>query len=210
MRWMCFISVILCSLCLTACLRMSYQPRGEYLLNQNCPSFQNHSSKFKGVTLIEKTVVQSPFSGNNFIYRTDNENYLVDYYNLFLAPPAEQISPQINRCLAQAKLFDQTVDSAGITKPNYWLNTNLSEMYADYRDRSIPKAVLTIQFELYQESIEPNKTIKIFNKTYHEAIPLQKKNSESLVDACNEGLQESLRAFENDLMHSRKTGQTIA
>lgn len=205
-----FILVIL-SLFLSACVRMAYQPRQQFLLNPANSILPKRTPRFDGTLFIDRVTILSPYSNNNFVYRTHDVNYTIDYYNLFLAPPAEQIYQIENQYFARANLFTQILESASIIKPNYWLSAKIMELYADYRDNTSPKGVISIQFTLYQLDSGASKTNKVFERTYQKAVRLSQKNSVSLVHAWDLSLQEIFKNLIDDLyaIKAPTNGSTI-
>lgn len=184
---------------LSACLRIPYQPHNQYLLNVDCPVYSKRSVKFNDPVLLEKTYIQAPYSDLNFVYRTQDTYYQVDYYNQFLTSPAEQLHPLISRCLIRAKIFSQVLDSIGVARPRYWLNSTITELYADYRDRNAPKGVIAMQFTLYRQNATDNKSVKLLDNQYRQAILLQRKDSISLMNAWSIGAQNILQTVMQDL-----------
>ena len=184
-----FALIISTILSITACIsRAPYPVQNQYGLTITSPKTA-HGFLTDDILKINSAEIASQFSDVNFIYRTSNVDYANDYYNVFTSAPNDQIDQLTTKYLSSSHLFKFVSATTNQIKPTYILHTNIHELYADYRDSSHPKAVITIQFTL----LKPNhKTHLLFNKTYSESISLRDKNSTSLVSAWNVGLQKIL------------------
>ena len=82
-----------------------------------------------------------------------------------------------------------------VIKPNqkYILYTKILALYADYRNKENPKAVISLRFTL------TNEEQIVFAKTYLFRISLQKKNSSDLVQAWSEGLGKILLKLKENI-----------
>jgi ABC-type uncharacterized transport system auxiliary subunit len=190
----------------TGCLPSSnYPDRHQYLLTVRMPAKQKAKSSSK-VLLVNDTTIVPQFNNTNFVYRTDSVHYLSDYYHVFFIQPANMINQLALQYLSTTGLFHYVTDSSSIIKPNYLLDSKVLALYADYRNKNNPKAVIAIKFILFSDHNHQTKII--LNKTFREAIPLQTKNSESLIKAWNVGLTRILRQLTYTLPYSlRKNSQ---
>jgi cholesterol transport system auxiliary component len=139
----------------------------------------------------------SQFMSRGFVYRTSELSFLIDYYNIFFTSPAQQINKLIIDYLRDKNIFSYVANDAGQLKINYILYPQITALYADYRNPKRPLGVIAIDCTLFSA----NKiSWPLLHKQYLAQIPLAAKNSESLVKAWNEGLQNILFDFSNDLM----------
>ncbi|MBN1684342.1 MAG: membrane integrity-associated transporter subunit PqiC [Gammaproteobacteria bacterium] len=183
------ISIFVLLFC-AGCLSVKYQRADQYLLQIKTPQkLKTIRKKLK----IQHVTVNQQFSGVNFVYRDSNIHYLIDYYHAFLIPPAVQIQQLIQQYLNATCLFDYVAGEGSFDKVDYELQTHITDLYADYRDKDHPKAVISIHFVLTNPDVEKNNIL--LNKIFHAAVPLKNKDTESLMSGWNQGLNEILKNF---------------
>lgn len=134
--------------------------------------------------VVEHALAVAPFDRLDFLYRVQSDRYLADYYHGFLVEPTEQLDVILGEAL-------QNCSDSGtlVTQPR--LQIKLVELYADYRDRHHPQGVIAIRFLLTQSSA--GKSTVLLDQLYRSNIPLVKKDTDSLLQAWNEGLRIILR-----------------
>jgi uncharacterized lipoprotein YmbA len=170
---------------LTSCISVHYPKRDQYMLNAKLPTKGARVSN--KILAINSVRIAPQFSGFSFVYRTSDINYIKDYYNIFFNPPEQQIQQYIVNYLQARNLF-KYVDDAGILHPDYILYSKVTALYADYRNREHPMGVMAIRFTLLKVS----KSHIVLDKTIQARIPLQRKDTTSLVNAWNQGLEKIL------------------
>jgi hypothetical protein len=179
------ITVIMLCLLTTGCLTKKYIERNQYLLNINVPKSTEHVST-KSPLFLYPIVVRAPFNQLSFLYRVSSDHYLTDYYNGFLISPGEQLYPVLKKFLINKGYFNlvnQTLDPNKIIR----LRVEVTELYADYRDRKNPKALTSVNFFLSRNY--QGREIILLDKTFSLAMPLRAKNTESLLAAWNNSFE---------------------
>ncbi len=182
-------------ICLTSfgCVSVRYLQRDEYMLNVKMPSKAKRSIPKEVLKMSNVTIVPQ-FSNLSFVYRISDINYTRDYYHIFFNPPAQQIEQLVIKYLQAKNLFKYIVSDASILPPNYILRSEITALYADYRDFKRPKAVIAIHFTLFN-----NKTRILMNRTFSGVISLRRKDTRSLVYAWNRGLGKILVRLSGEL-----------
>ena len=189
---------ILCAGCINVQTpKTPYLKLKKYLLSVKMPVQSTKKENNKNVLAVNNTIIVDSFSGSNFIYRTNKMNYLEDYYNIFLIPPARQIDGVLIQYLTQSGLFNYVEQNNNVLKPTYLLRSKVLALYADYRNREHPKAMIAINFSFFKK--KGKSTNMIFSKTFHSAIPIKQKNSESLVSSWNIALEKILQNLSEEL-----------
>ncbi|MBF0298477.1 MAG: hypothetical protein HQK51_07135 [Oligoflexia bacterium] len=193
----------------SGCLNTKYSPRKEYLLNIPAPisnsiSSLTKNSPFKKSTLfVDKVTIVSPYNQLDFIYRVSSFEYLTDYYNGFMISPENQADTALIKYLDNSALFKSLVSLSEMTKANevetvFKLQTEITEILADYRDRNNPKAVVSIHFIIKKIKPRNSNVVVLFDKTLSSSIPIKKKDTESLCSAWNKCFQN---IFEQLIQH---------
>lgn len=173
-----------CCLSLTGCLSSKYVEQKQYLLAAKAPT-RTQQFHQKSSLYLNHVIAVAPFDQLNFLYRIDKYQYLTDYYNAFLVPPAEQLETMLISHLKTASKF--TIQKNALPTANI-LSVRLTEFYADYRDKQRPQAIISALFTLSG----PNDSGVICEKMFTQAVTLPAKNTASLLSAWNMGLQNIL------------------
>lgn len=178
--------IVLCWF-LVGCVSTKYVERKQYLLNtpKNLVK-KNITGSPSCSVFVARVTALSPFDRLDFLYRVESGRYLIDYYNGFLASPAEQLDAILRYYLQTYSDCDLEATQSFNT-PSF-LQVKLVELYADYRKREEPQAVIALQFYL-TTSIDDKKVI-LLDQVFRISRPLKAKNSESLLSAWNEGVQD--------------------
>jgi ABC-type uncharacterized transport system auxiliary subunit len=190
---------------LAGCVNLSTKsaPQNNYSLSALAPpNVSYNKSKAENILEIYPPQIAPQFAGSNFVYRTNELNYTTDYYNVFFGFPAEQIQQNSIKYIQTTKIFKYASDNILPLKTDYILKTNITELYADYRDAKFPKAVISIQYTLINAKEQPKI---VFSRTLNASIPLTEKSSNALVNGWNEGLQKILKRLAINLAASTKT-----
>lgn len=193
MKKIIFISLL--TLNLLGCLSTERTIPQQYAFDVQKPTKLYRQPKAKVLEINNVTAV-SQFSSFNFIYRVSAINYLTDYYNIFFAPPAQQINKIMIDYLRAKNIFSYVANDAGQLKINYILYPEITALYADYRDSKQPQAVIALDCTLF--STQKN-TAPLMHKLYTAKVPLAAKDSDSLMRAWNQGLKQILSDLSVDL-----------
>lgn len=179
------------SLLLVGCFANKAVEKRQYLLHvaqvEDATTKSQKVARKKIALFIAPVSVDIPFSQQNLIYRTSSNRYLVDYYNLFLIPPAQQMDNLLTKYLsAMGKFKIVTQENRGIK-----LRVKVLELYADYRDRNHPQAVIALRVSAAR-SQKNGAGVILFDKILQEAIPLRVKSVDNLFVAWDCGLERVL------------------
>lgn len=174
-------------LLLSACFPSAAKPQKTYTLNTPNASV-TQKPLTKSIT-IEPTNHLPQFANNEFIYRVSKNQYISDYYHIFIQPPAYLINQSLVHYIQSTGLF-QHVGSAwlGIDKPQYQLDSVLMSMYADYRQKNKPTAHITLRIRLRKN------TQILLDKNYSADTPLTQKSTLALINGWNQGIAQILKS----------------
>lgn len=165
------------TLLLSACVSSTYLAKQQYILQS--PQAQRFSTSIKANMNIMPMLAAQPYDGVQFVYRLKDSHFLSDYYNIFMTPPADQLSNIVTRYFQQSHLFANTNQAALIIPGNYQLKSQLLALYADYSNDKSPNAVMSIQFIV----LKNNQVI--FHHIASAHTRLVKKSTQALVAAWN-------------------------
>jgi hypothetical protein len=114
-----------------------------------------------------------------------------------MIPPADMVTEQVSKWLSASPKIKYLADSRFSRKVDYTLEGKVLELYADFRSKENPKAVLTIEMVLLDESQSPPKAV--LQEIYSQEIILDEASVSQLIDAYSQGLESIMVEFERDL-----------
>ena len=141
--------------------------------------------------------VSPPYHQAQFIYRLGEGEFKCDYYDEFIAPPAELLTDRAIAWLCDSSTFRTTFQGNSAADHDLVLEAIVTSLYGDYTDAVAPAAVLAIHFFVLAE--EGTRTNVIFDRTYSERVSLGGHEPDMLVHGWSQGLQRILTGLEADL-----------
>lgn len=184
------IRLLLCGLLYLAvigCVSGSYIEHRQYLLNvKTLPA--KTQTQYKDAVIVDRITAIPPFDQLDFLYRIDSYQYLTDYYHGFLVSPTEQLEPLVINYLKSLGNFN--LDTSGLATAQNKLQVQITEFYADYRERNHPKAVIALRFILTK--LVAKKPVILLDKILRAEVALKEKTTNSLLVTWNLCLQDVL------------------
>ncbi|MDR4505777.1 MAG: ABC-type transport auxiliary lipoprotein family protein [Candidatus Scalindua sp.] len=183
---------------LTGCLSLekSYLEKHYFVLDASRDG--EAVSSGTGVVLSVRRFQISPqFEGKSLIYRLSDSSYETDFYNEFFVSPASLLTEEVRQWLRDSGLFQNIVDPSSYLDPSHVLEGSVTALYGDYRESTVPKAVLEIHFFLLRQVSERYELI--FQKQYHREEPLKGNTPDDLVRGWNNAFENILAKFETDI-----------
>src|SRR5262249_14486892 len=130
------------------------------------------------------------------VYRNSDLNYESDFYHEFFIAPRPLLTEQLRQWLDASGLFRLVLDSATRVPTTHSLEGTVSALYADFRDKASPKAVLAIEFFMTKDESAPEL---VLHKRYFREVSMENRAPEALAKAWSKALQQILTSFEEDL-----------
>jgi cholesterol transport system auxiliary component len=140
--------------------------------------------------------VAPPFDGRSLVYRTGDQRYEKDFYNVYATIPAEMISNAERQWINKANIFSSTVGQSNSLFPYYFLQASVEEFYGDYRKQ--PEAVVSIEFFLSATGNGKANPLIGANR-YTKRVALKDNTPEALVLGLQEALALILNEYEGQL-----------
>jgi ABC-type uncharacterized transport system auxiliary subunit len=100
--------------------------------------------------------VDEAFASRQLVYRVDEFQYEPDYYHQFLVLPGVMITEETRDWLANSGLFDRVTAVGSRVESTYLLEGNVIDLYADFRSKSAPVAIVAIRFFLLPRPTRPS------------------------------------------------------
>jgi len=140
--------------------------------------------------------VSPPFDGRSLVYRTGDQRYEKDFYNVYATIPAEMIGNAERQWMNKANIFSSTVGQSNSLFPFYFLQASVEEFYGDYRKQ--PEAVVSIEFFLSATGSGKANPLIGANR-YTKRVALKDNTPEALVLGLQEALAQILNEYEGQL-----------
>jgi cholesterol transport system auxiliary component len=156
------------------------------------------NSPNSSATLRVRSLVVAPqFDTRQFVYRNTALNFESDFYHEFLVTPRALFTTQVRLWLDASGLFRAVLDPMSKVEATHSLEGNITDLYADFKDKTAPKSVLAVQFILTNdEGMSPQI---VFYRNYRQEVPVERRDAEGLARGWSEALAHILTAFEQDL-----------
>jgi len=140
--------------------------------------------------------VTPPFDGRSLVYRTGDQRYEKDFYNVYATIPAEMIGNAQRQWLNKANIFSSTIGQSNSLFPFYYLQASVEEFYGDYRKQ--PEAVVSVEFFLSATGNGKANPLIGANR-YTKRVALKDNTPEALVLGLQEALAQILNEYEGQL-----------
>jgi cholesterol transport system auxiliary component len=137
------------------------------------------------------------FQGKGIVYRTDEDQYVSDFYNEYFVSPSAMMTDQTRDWLSESGVCAEVLLPVSSVEPTHILEGHIKQIIADDRDKANPQAVLELSFFLLEQH-KHDRTIR-FQKTYSATQPLDGKTASACIAALNQCLSEILGNLEKDL-----------
>jgi hypothetical protein len=162
--------------------------------------------KAKAGPASERSISVLPFNasseaaGQMFLYRSGEMIYEHDFYNRFLAPPAQMLTGELRDWLSRSR-------AGPVREPGTPLSTDLvvqpklTELYADYRDVSRPRVVVAMVFTVVAR--EPSGNRELLERNYGRAVPISEVSPAAAARGWSSAVAEIFGEFTRDLREAR-------
>jgi len=153
-----------------------------------------------GVLRIGRIGVSPLFDRKSFVYRTGEEAYENHFSSEFFAPPSIMLHDAVHDWLNSAAIFAAVINSASEGDAEWLLEGRKGVLYADLRGGGAPKAVLTIEFTLFD--VSPSHYHAVLQRSYGATVAAADHSPAAVATAWNEALRQVLSSLENDLVRA--------
>jgi len=192
-----WISSLLVALALAGCRQPLAENKTQYILEPSRTAEPAMTSEDR-ILEVRRFTIDSAFAGKNLVYRIGELEYETDFYHEFLISPAAMMREATRNWLIQSQRFLRVVDPGAYTEPALALEANITALYGDMRDKTVPKAVMEVRvFLLNVQGVQDPEIV--YGKTYSTAQELKQPGADGLITAFNGCLETILAELERDL-----------
>ena len=151
-----------------------------------------------GATLEVRPLRVSPaYQGTGLVYRREELRYETDFYNEFFTSPGAMITQEVREWLTDSGLFSLVLDNPSDLQTAYLLEGNVTALYGDFTDPTVPRGTLGIRFSVIDDRAPRPRAV--LQAEYREQARLADDSPQALVRAWNKALAQILRRLESDL-----------
>jgi cholesterol transport system auxiliary component len=188
-------NLMIVSMILSGCgpRRIAYNQRS-FVLETSRNSPQQKTSR-DVILDVKNFSIDTTFSTKSLVYRKGQSEYETDFYNQFLVKPDDMITEKTRSWLAESGLFKWVLEPGSYTDATHVLEGNITTLYGDFRDDSLPKASMKIRVFLVKL---PEKAV-VFTNTYESVSEFKDGTAGSLIEAFGLCLTNILLDLEKDL-----------
>jgi len=140
--------------------------------------------------------VAPPFDTKSLVYRTTDQRYEKDFYNVYATIPSEMIGNAERQWMNKANIFSASVGQSNSFFPYYYLQASVEEFYGDYRGQ--PEAVVSIEFFLSATRASKMNPLIGANR-YTKRVALKDNSPQALVLGQQQALTEIFQEYEAQL-----------
>lgn len=194
-----YLTIVSITLFITAvgCNSKTYEKR-QYIMDAT-RAYPSAEKRIADTIVVNRFTINPVFSGKPFVYQISDFEYESDYYNEFFIPPSVMITERVSKWLSESGLFQRVSESSGYgVTPNYILEGNINSLYCDFRDPSLPIAVMEIRFFVSKNN-SANEPVLVFSKNYKFSFTFENGVYVNLIKAFDGCLTEILTKMEKDL-----------
>ena len=182
------ITITLLSIALASCVGGKKTPSIEsYSFTPKAIQQASTSSQNNAVIRMMPANITPQFANASFVYRTSAMQYRIDPYRQFLTAPNTEVTTYLESDLAPL-LSATLISGDNLTPANFILQENITELYADYQNKSAPEAVISIQFILYRCDNGVMKQVGM--TTLSEKTSIKPNDPVSLLEGYQEDLDK--------------------
>ncbi len=162
------------------------------------PQRPEHVSAPASATIqVRQFRVSPPYNQPQFVYKLGEAEFKRDYYDEFIASPAELLTSQAIAWLCDSGTFRTTCAGSSAADHDLVLEAVVTSLYGNYTKRSAPEAVLAIHFFVLGE--EGTRTNVVLDRSYAEHVELNGDDPDVLVRGWSQARQRILASLEADL-----------
>ena len=190
-----YLTFILSSILLIGCGKGTYSKRLYILGTERQP--KSGQAESKATLEVRSFAIASAFAGRGFVYRKSEHLYESDFYNQFLISPAIMVTEKARLWLCRSGIFERIYVPGSQLDSTHLLEANIIALYADFRDKSSPHAVMQLRAFLVNNDSTPESVV--LSEIYKASCPLESDTPEAFVEALDKCLAEILTSLEKDL-----------
>lgn len=183
---------------LTGCsgIRNDFQEKKAFRLTASPKAAESRTQNLGKGLVVKHFSISPEFEAATFMLRVGPNQFGSDFYHNYMVPPARMLTDVIAEALYASEFFSPVSPNA-VTDIDYQLWGKIIDLYADIRDKTAPKAVVSIRVVLEKNT---GKTfIPVLHKTYSANILLTEISHSAYVTGLNQGLTQILDNFFADL-----------
>ncbi len=150
-----------------------------------------------GVCSVSRLAASPSYSSRELIYKTGANEFVSDYYNLFLTPPAGMVGQALRGHLAVTGAFAHVLEPGSGMRPDWVMEGSLEALYADFSDPAKPQAVVVVSLFLLKDAGFDYEIV--LNRRYEKTATLPDREPSGVVQGMNQALADILGEWRADM-----------
>lgn len=191
-----WLTLLLAALMLTACMAQPHPDKNLFGLSLETAETQTRPKAGRRTVLLATVTAASGYENRSLVYKVGPDQFKVDFYNEFIAPPARLLADQTAQFLDRSSTRLRAVKTPGLTLADYGLETYLEHLHGDYTG-PVPQADLAIRFTL--NDLRGSSPRVVLDRTYRQTRPLAENSPAALALAMSECLGGILEELNKDM-----------
>lgn len=191
-----WLTLFLPLLMLTACLAQPHPDKNLFGLSLETAQTQTQTKAGRRTVLLATVTAASGYENRSMVYKVGPDQFKVDFYNEFIAPPTRLLADQTAQFLNRASARLRVVKTPGLALADYGLETYLEHLHGDFTGPA-PQADLAIRFTL--NDLRGASPRVVLDRTYRQTRPLAENSPAALALAMSECLGGILEELNMDM-----------
>lgn len=172
-------------------------------LSQPYPAKDTFVLRGGDITRVQKPIAESvrvepvriapPYDGRNLVSRTGSVTVQRDYYNVFVAPPADLATAELIRMLSESGVFTQVSSAASAESTGVSLECMVTDLYADQTDPAKPAGICRATFRRLKQ--QPGNTSVIDDRSFEASVPIASDSGAGIASALGQAFGTTVRAY---------------
>ena len=189
-------AVVAGTLAVAGCLSKPAIVSQSFSINPPTPRTSIPSS---GVVLsLARVEVAPPYAGQRLVYQVGENQFEIDPYAKFIAPPSWLLTVAIRGYLANADFVRDVTLSGSGGRPDAIVEVAVSRLTGELRPEG-SSAVLALRIRVIPQGAGGRRGSEILLKDYSKTIAVPQATASAIVQGWNNGLAEIIKDFEADL-----------
>lgn len=188
--------ILLAAVFLSACLAQPHPNKNLFNLNPEPAEIQDQPKVGRRVALMTTVTSASGYERRALVYKVGPDQFKVDFYNEFLAPPARLLADQAAQFLNRSSSRLRVVKTPGLAPADYGLETYLEYLYGDFTGPT-PKAEMAVRFTF--NDLKGDRPRVLLDRTYRQTIPMFDNSPAAQAEALSRCLAVILEDLNRDL-----------
>lgn len=147
----------------------------------------------RGTLRLERLRVAPPFDQRSFVYRTGELTFEIDYFNQFVAAPADLLTAEVFAGLKGSGRFERVVPPEILLDTPHRLEVTVTRLEGDFRNTSRPVASIALRVILLE--VSGSGTRILAQDVIEETQPIPAATAKNLSEGWGKALGRAINVL---------------